>query len=232
MAVFCSKCSVYFSSHSKLISVLLKIAVGSNMIREKFESDSTQDLKWSVFVLLFSCDLFKSNARLFEISDALLFTFDHTTSRIVLKLCWNEMECFFLCSGGRNSIDANTSPASGNSSGGSPTSHKQPLEVVNCMKTNLAINHLFVLNKDHAKTQLALTPSTGIDTNQPVNHLTIKPYIPPDPLLNRRNSSQSPTDEIYRQSVSSPTTKCSPLKLSPAKMKTLSDRSRVKRNGT
>ena len=142
---------------------------------------------------------------------------------------WN---VFFLCSGGRNSIDANSSPASGNSSGGSPTSHKQPLEVVNCMKTNLAINHLFVLNKDHAKTQLALTPSTGIDTNQPVNHLTIKPYIPPDPLLNRRNSSQSPTDEIYRQSVSSPTTNCSPLKLSPAKMKTLSDRSRVKRNGT
>ncbi|XP_075245370.1 uncharacterized protein LOC142339311 isoform X2 [Convolutriloba macropyga] len=132
--------------------------------------------------------------------------------------------------GGRSSADPSIgSNGGGNSSGNSANSSgsalnpspNKPVEVVNCMKTNLAINHLFIVNKDHAKTQLALTPSTGIDPNQPVNHLTIKPYIPADPLNSSpsptRSNSYSPTeDDRYSHTVSqlsSRSTDSSPLKL-------------------
>ena len=88
-----------------------------------------------------------------------------------------QCEYALSCLGGRSSADPSIgSNGGGNSSGNSANSSgsalnpspNKPVEVVNCMKTNLAINHLFIVNKDHAKTQLALTPSTGIDPNQPV----------------------------------------------------------------
>ena len=55
------------------------------------------------------------------------------------------VSCYVMfAAGGRTSADGSVS--------------EKPVEVVNPMKTNLAINHLFVVNKDQTTSQLPVLP--------------------------------------------------------------------------